>query len=96
MAREPRDTDQADATSPAPEAQAQPAPPVPRSPSKLDTLAALLRQTEGASLPELMHATGWQAHLVRGAMAGALKARGLIITSEKIEGSRRWRAETAA
>ena len=37
-----------------------------------------------------MSATGWQAHLVRGAIAGSLKRRGLIITSEKSDGVHRY------
>ena len=48
---------------------------------------ALLRRPEGASLDEIVAATGWQAHTVRGAIAGALmKKLGLIIMSEKVEG----------
>jgi hypothetical protein len=40
-------------------------------------------------------ATGWQTHSVRGALAGALKRRGLVITSEKVDGIRRYRSEQA-
>jgi hypothetical protein len=58
--------------------------------NKLDTLANRLRQDGGATLAELTAATGWQAHSVRGAMAGALKQRGLQITSTKTEGVRRY------
>jgi hypothetical protein len=44
----------------------------------------LLQRTEGATIGEVVEATGWQAHTVRGAIAGALKKRlGLTITSEK-------------
>jgi hypothetical protein len=60
--------------------------------SKLDQLAALLARRDGASIAELMSATGWQSHSVRGALAGALKRRGLVITSEKIDGVRRYRS----
>jgi hypothetical protein len=59
--------------------------------SKLDALVALLSRSEGASLPELVAATGWQAHSVRGALAGALKRKGHDIRSEKTGGERRWR-----
>ena len=45
------------------------------------------------SIAEMVEATGWQQHSVRGAMAGALKKRGLTITSEKVDGTRRYRAE---
>jgi len=60
-------------------------------PTKLDTLEKLLRRNQGASLAELMRATGWQAHSVRGALAGALKKRGLAITSTKEKDVRRYR-----
>ena len=43
--------------------------------------AAHRPQREGASSAVLMSATGWQA--VRGALAGALKRRGLLLTPEK-------------
>ena len=66
----------------------------PKPPSKLDQLAKLLTRKNGASLAEMMKTTGWQQHSVRGAMAGALKKkRGLTIISEKVENTRRYRAE---
>jgi hypothetical protein len=60
--------------------------------SKQDTCIALLRRENGASISEMMTATGWQAHSVRGFMSGALKKRlGLNIISEKDErGVRRY------
>lgn len=67
-----------------------------RAPSKLDQLAKLLARKNGATITEMMQATGWQQHSVRGALAGSLKKRGLIIVSEKIDGNRRYRAETSA
>ena len=68
----------------------------PKSPSKLDLVEALLGRENGASIAEMVEATGWQQHSVRGAMAGALKKRGLTITSEMIDGTRRYRAEATA
>lgn len=65
-------------------------------PSRLDQLQALLNADGGASIEEMITATGWQAHSVRGAMAGALKKRSLSISSEKIDGVRRYRASIAA
>lgn len=60
--------------------------------SKLDALVVLLQRDEGAQLGELMVATGWQAHSVRGAIAGSLKKkRGLLVTSEKSEAGRIYR-----
>lgn len=65
-------------------------------PSKLAVLEALLRRPGGAGIAEMGAATGWQQHSVRGAMAGALKKRGLVMTSEKVDGVRRYRAGDAA
>lgn len=68
----------------------------PKPPSKLDQLAAFLTRAAGATIAEMMAATGWQAHSVRGALAGALtKTRGLTITSQKAEGVRTYRAGAA-
>jgi hypothetical protein len=69
--------------------------PANKPPSKLDQVEALLRAGTGASIAEIMAATGWQQHSVRGAMAGALKKRGLEITSDKVDGMRRYRAGAA-
>jgi len=63
-----------------------------RTPSKLDQLETLLCSDAGATIAAMMAATGWQQHSVRGAMAGALKKRGLVITSEKTDGLRHYRA----
>lgn len=63
--------------------------------SKLDTLEQLLKRRDGASIAELTGATGWQQHSVRGALAGAMKKRGHIITSDKVGGTRRYRIEGA-
>ena len=42
---------------------------------------------DGASIDEIIAATGWQPHTVRGAIAGALKKKlGLTVTSDKVEG----------
>ncbi|MBX9633958.1 MAG: DUF3489 domain-containing protein [Magnetospirillum sp.] len=58
-----------------------------RQGTKQEALIAMLKRPEGASIAEIMEATGWLAHTIRGAIAGALKKKlGLEITSEKIEG----------
>ena len=69
-----------------------PAAPSSKAPSKLDQVATLLTRDGGVTIAEIMTATGWQQHSVRGAMAGALKKRGLVITSDKLDGIRRYRA----
>ena len=59
----------------------------PREGTKQATLIAMLRAPDGATIGEIMTATGWQSHTVRGAMSGALKKKlGLDVTSEKVEG----------
>ena len=60
---------------------------LPRSGTKLDRFVAMLRRPEGASIGEAAEALDWQAHTVRGAVAGALKRKmGLTVAAEKVEG----------
>ena len=57
-----------------------------RKGTKQDTLIEMLRAEGGATIDEIVAATGWQPHTVRGAMSGALKKKlGLHVTSEKVE-----------
>lgn len=63
--------------------------------SKLDTLIELLRRPGGASIQELAGATAWQNHSVRGALAGSLRKKGHAISSELVEGVRRYRIAEA-
>ena len=71
-------------------AEAAPVSP-PRAPSKLDRLIAILLREEGADMAAMIEATGWQAHSIRGALAGALKKRGHAVSSEKTGERRVWR-----
>ena len=65
------------------------APGAAKSGSKATTIIALLRRENGATLEEMMDATGWQKHSVRGFMAGALKKQhGLTAGSEKTDKGR--------
>jgi hypothetical protein len=58
-----------------------------RQGSKQEALIAMLKRAEGASIEEIATAFRWQAHTVRGAIAGALKKKlGLEVISEKVEG----------
>jgi len=58
--------------------------------SKQDAVVALLRRGQGASVPEIMDATGWQAHSVRGFLTATVKVRmRLPLVSEKAEGGER-------
>lgn len=74
----------------APETPADPATPKPiaiRASTKQAAIIALLQRPEGATVAEMVEATSWQSHTVRGSISGALKKRlGLPITAEKIEG----------
>lgn len=55
--------------------------------AKQAQLISMLKRPEGASIEEIVAAFGWQAHTVRGAIAGALKKKlGLDVRSEKVEG----------
>lgn len=58
--------------------------------SKLDQIERLLRQPDGASIADLMSATGWQQHSVRGVLSGAIRKRGLTLSSTKADGVRRY------
>ncbi len=53
----------------------------------------LLKRKKGATIEEIVEATGWQPHSVRGAISGALKKKlGLAVTSERVgDGSRFYR-----
>ncbi|MBB4267607.1 DUF3489 domain-containing protein [Roseospira visakhapatnamensis] len=87
-----RDGDHAGPDMPADETDAHTAPAGARHRVRGNTKQAIvvdmLRRPEGATIAELVEATGWQSHTVRGCFAGALKKKlGLTITSEK-EGER--------
>ena len=58
-----------------------------RAGTKQAMLIEMLRAETGATIDEIVAATSWQQHTVRGAIAGALKKKlGLDVTSEKVEG----------
>ena len=60
--------------------------------SKEAQVIALLRREQGATLDEIVAATGWQKHTVRGAISGALKKRlGLAVESTPTEAGRVYR-----
>ena len=62
-------------------------PPAVRPGTKQALLIDLLKRKKGATLEEIVEATGWQAHSVRGAISGALKKKlGLAVTSERVDG----------
>ncbi|MBF0560998.1 MAG: DUF3489 domain-containing protein [Alphaproteobacteria bacterium] len=76
---------------PAPPAMPVVAEPAPVAPTKPETkqgkLVDMLRRPEGATTEQLMVATGWQRHTVRGAISGTLRKKlGLTIVTSRPEG----------
>jgi hypothetical protein len=62
----------------------------PRENTKEALVIAMLRRPEGGTIAQIMAATGWRAHTVRGFFAAALKKRhGLAVTSKKPQGGER-------
>ena len=62
-------------------------PVVSRLGTKQAQIIAMLQRPDGATIAELVAATGWQAHTARGMISGALKKKlALPITSLKVEG----------
>ena len=58
-----------------------------RNGTKQALLIEMLSRETGATIADLVAASGWLPHTIRGAMAGALKKKlGLTITSEKVDG----------
>ena len=66
--------------------------------TKAAKIAALLQRNTGATLAELVTATGWQEHSIRGFMSGTLKKKqGIEVRSTREEGKpRRYFIDRAA
>lgn len=88
MAREPKDTGEATAEQAAKpaasDAKANPAAKE-RGPSKIGAVIVLLEREQGATLAEMVEATGWQPHTTRAALTG-LRKKGHAIERDQREG----------
>jgi hypothetical protein len=68
-----------------------------KRPSKQNEVIAMLQRPEGATVAEVVSATGWQRHTVRGLFSGTLKKKlGLTLTSAKEERGRVYRIAAPA
>lgn len=60
--------------------------------TKQQRMIDMLRRPEGATIPQLSKAFGWEPHTVRGAISGALKKKlGLRVITEKADRGRIYR-----
>jgi hypothetical protein len=81
-------------SAPTAPAKADPVDDLPIAPTtKHNRILTLLSRREGATIPEMMEASGWQQHSVRGFLAGTVKKKlGLTLSSSKAAGEpRRYR-----
>ena len=97
MAREPK----AEASSTPNNTTAQPEPArehssaVPSKPNKTEKVLALLKRNGGATLDELVEATGWLPHTTRAALT-RLKKKGHTIERTKLDSVSRYTVVKAA
>lgn len=67
----------------------------PRKATRIDQVVTLMQRPQGVTIKEVMEATGWQQHSVRGFFAGTLKKKGYTVTNSKSGGGERvYRIET--
>jgi hypothetical protein len=59
--------------------------PTPRAGSKLAQVIDLLKRSDGATIANLVDATGWLPHTTRAALTG-LRKRGYAVARERVEG----------
>lgn len=60
-----------------------------REPSKAEKVLSLLKRPEGATLADLVEATGWLPHTTRAALTG-LKRKGYVVQRAKLDGVSRY------
>ena len=76
------------------EPEAMPHAPAEPCVNKSELVIALLNRTGGATLEEMVAATGWLPRTTRAALTG-LKKKSHQVTSEKADGVRRYRIESS-
>jgi hypothetical protein len=77
-------TKQARAKKKAPARKAAKSKKTPTKDSKTAVVLSLLRRKQGVTMPELVEATGWQVHSVRGFLSGTIRKKmGLAVESSK-------------
>jgi hypothetical protein len=59
--------------------------------TKIAHLVALLRRQDGASMDELVHATGWRAQSVRAAITTQVRRRGMVVATRRADRCTRYR-----
>jgi hypothetical protein len=83
--------------APEPKVEDAASPPIaqPRATSKSAAVIALLQREQGATLPELIEATGWLPHTTRAALTG-LRKKGHVIEKTKRDDVTCYRIATVA
>jgi hypothetical protein len=84
MAREPKTDTNEDTTTTGQSSAEQSAIKPVRAQSKIAAVIALLERSEGATLDDIIEATGWLPHTTRAALTG-LKKKGYTMTKSKRE-----------
>ncbi|WP_114520808.1 DUF3489 domain-containing protein [Altererythrobacter sp. ZODW24] len=67
----------------------------PKKSTKIDMVLSMLCRSEGATLNQLVDATGWLPHTTRAALTG-LKKKGHVVASEKLDGVRTYRVAASS
>lgn len=98
MAREPKEQQDSQAgdtpSGAATGGQANPASTA-KGPSKNKAVLTLLNRPEGATLDQMVEATGWLPHTTRAVLTG-FKKKGHSVTSDKVDGARVYRIASTA
>lgn len=68
------------------------APALAKRASKTDLVLGMLQRSEGATIDQLVTATGWLPHTTRAALTG-LRKKGHALVSDKLDGVRRYRVD---